>query len=230
MLVNHKIQIFWIILFVGVNVLISIGMEGSLATHVTFLMWTVRGKAISEFRSPNALPRAPTPLGTELVLHLRCVTRLTFVCMLRYSEWDAVPIWVPGFFGTYSGMVYWAGFRILQYLQWNVILSWFPNSSIFIMSRYSNPSSGLFGICAETLRRYSCPFTIPGQDAPRPLPSPIRVLSFFLSVGNISQRERISVRAVAEEGWYNLGPGRGRYCGRVSCLSQRRVLALPQCF
>ena len=30
----------------------------------------MRGKAISEFRSPNALPRAPTPLGTEGVL--RC--------------------------------------------------------------------------------------------------------------------------------------------------------------
>ena len=57
MLVNHKIQIFWIILFVGVNVLISIGMEGPLATHVIFLMWTVRGKAISEFRSPNVVPR-----------------------------------------------------------------------------------------------------------------------------------------------------------------------------
>ena len=85
MLVNHKIQIFWIILFVGLNVLISIGMEVPLATHITFPMWTVRGKAISEFRSPNALPRAPTPLGTELVLHLRCVTLLTFVCMLRYS-------------------------------------------------------------------------------------------------------------------------------------------------
>ena len=68
------------------------------------------------------------------------------------------------------------------------------------MNRYSNPSSGLFDIYAETLRRYSYTPTIPGQDAPRPLPSPIRVLSFFLSVGNISQRERISVRAVAEEG------------------------------
>ena len=62
-----------------------------MATHVTFPMWTVRGKAISEFRSPNALPRAPTPLGTELVLHLRCVTLLTFVCMLRYSMWNVVP-------------------------------------------------------------------------------------------------------------------------------------------
>ena len=190
----------------------------------------MRGKAISKFRSPNALPRAPTPLGTERVLHLRCVTRLTFVCMLRYPEWDAVPIWVPGFFGIYSGMLYWAGFRILQYLQWNVILTWFPNSSIFIMNRYANPSSGLFGISAKTLRRYSYTPTIPGQDAPRPLPSPARVLSFFLPAGSVSQRERISIRAVAEEGWYNLGPGRGRYCGRVSCLSQRRVLALPQWF
>ena len=182
----------------------------------------------SEARTPSlALPPRWARKG---VLHLWCVTRLTFVCMLRYSEWDAVPIWVPGFFGIYSGMLYWAGFRILQYLQWNVILIWFPNSSIFIMNRYANPSSGLFGISAKTLRRYSYTPTIPGQDAPRPLPSPARVLSFFLSVGNISQREGISVRAVAEEGWYNLGCGRGRYCGRVSCLSQRRVLALPQCF
>ena len=139
----------------------------------------------SEARTPSlALPPRWARKG---VLHLWCVTRLTFVCMLRYSEWDAVPIWVPGFFGTYSGMLYWAGFRILQYLQWNVILIWFPNSSIFIMSRYSNPSSGLFGICAETLRRYSCPFTIPGQDAPRPLPSPF---GFYL----FSYRLEVSAR------------------------------------
>ena len=44
------------------------------------------------------------------------------------------------------------------------------------------------------------PIQFPGQDAPRPLPSPARVLSFFLPAGSVSQRERVSVRAVAEEG------------------------------
>ena len=34
----------------------------------------------------------------------------------------------------------------------------------------------------------------------RPLPFPPRLLSFFLPAGSVSQRERISVRAVAEEG------------------------------
>ena len=163
--------------------------------------------------------------------------------ILQYLQWNVILSWFPNssiftverytelvseLFNIYNRALYWPGFRIFQYLLWNVILTWFPNSSIFIMNRYANPSSGLFGISAKTLRRYSYTPTIPGQDAPRP--SPARVLSFFLSVGNISQRERISVRAVAEEGWYNLGPGRGRYCGRVSCLSHWRVLALPQWF
>ena len=98
----------------------------------------------SEVRTPSlALPPRWARKG---VLHLWCVTRLTFVCMLRYSEWDAVPIWVPGFFGTYSGMVYWAGFRTLQYLQWNVILIWFPNSSIFTIERYTDLVSEFFNI------------------------------------------------------------------------------------
>ena len=65
-----------------------------------------RGKAISEFRKPEGPPPAPPSWARKPVLHLRCVTRLTFVCMLRYSEWNAVPIWVPGFFGTYSGTLY----------------------------------------------------------------------------------------------------------------------------
>ena len=145
----------------------------------------MRGKAISKFRSPNALPRAPTPLGTERsVTSLMCntVDFCLYAAVFRVGRCADLGSWV------------------LRHLQWNVILIWFPNSSIFIMNRYANPSSGLFGISAKTLRRYSYTPTIPGQDAPRPLPSPARVLSFFLSAGSVSQRERISVRAVAEEG------------------------------
>ena len=192
--------------------------------------------------------------------------------MLRYPEWDAVPIWVPGFFGIYSGMLYWAGFRILQYLQWNVILSWFPNSSIFTIERYTDLISEFFNIYILTWFPNSSIFTVerytdlisklfniyneslfqsffwslrylrwdatpiqlhshnPRTGRPASASVPCPDFMFSLPVGSVSQRERISVRAVAEEGWYNLGCGRGRYCGRVSCLSQRRVLALPQWF
>ena len=77
---------------------------------------------------------------------------------------------------------------------------WFLGSSIFIVVRCADLVPGFFCIYSRTLRQYSYTSTIPGQDAPRPLPSPARVLCFFLSVGSVSQRERISVRAVAEEG------------------------------
>ena len=57
-----------------------------------------------------------------------CAALLTFVCMLRYSEWNVVPIWVlyssifivvryadlgPGFFGTYSSTLGRSGAGIL---------------------------------------------------------------------------------------------------------------------
>ena len=151
----------------------------------------------SEARTPSlALP--PRWARKEFFVVV-CGAVLTFVCMLRYSEWNAVPIW-------------------------------FLDSSVFIVRRCADLIPRFFCIYSGTLYWYSYTSTIPGQDAPRPLPSSARVLFFFLPAGSVSQRERISVRAVAEEGWYNLGSGRGRYCGRVSCLSRRRVLALPQCF
>ncbi len=100
MLVNHKIHFFSIILFFYFEWVISVFLLQydiifSLVklTHVTLSVWTAQGKAISEFRSPKALPCNPTLLGTELALHLRCVTQLTVVCMLRYLEWNVVPSW-----------------------------------------------------------------------------------------------------------------------------------------
>ena len=123
--------------------------------------------------------------------------------------------------------------------------SGFLGSSALIVEWYTELVSKLFNIYNESLfqsffwtlrylRWNAAPIQLhshnPRTGRPASASVPFRVLSFFLSAGSVSQRERISVRAVAEEGWYNLGPGRGRYCGRVSCLSQRRVLALPQWF
>ena len=159
--VNHKIQFFLIFLEVyfyrAIFPIILVAfinrnfplLDALHRSHFQCGKCEGRRSQSSEARTPSlALPPRWARKG---VLHLWCVTRLTFVCMLRYSEWDAVPIWVPGFFGTYSGMVYWAGFRILQYLQWNIILTWFPNSSIFTMERYTELVSKFFNIYSGTL-------------------------------------------------------------------------------
>ena len=95
-----------------------------------------RGKAISEFRSPNALPRAPTLLGTEGVLRC-CVCCVVDFCLyaavLRMERCaDLVSVFfgtyggtlcrsaicdlVLGFFGTYSGTLGRSGPCILRYL------------------------------------------------------------------------------------------------------------------
>ena len=75
MLVNHKIQIFLDFLEVYLKDAIFLLPFAGGATAVAFSMREVRGKAISKFRSPNALPRAPTPLGTERsVTSLMCNT------------------------------------------------------------------------------------------------------------------------------------------------------------
>lgn len=50
-----------------------------------------RGKAISEFRKPEGPPPAPS-WARKPVLHLRCVTQLTLVCILRYSGCSSLPI------------------------------------------------------------------------------------------------------------------------------------------
>ena len=62
----------------------------------------MRGKAISKFRSPNALPRAPTPLGTEGVLRC-CKCIVADFCLYatefrveRYAEL------APEFFSIYA--------------------------------------------------------------------------------------------------------------------------------
>ena len=99
-----------------------------------------RGKAISEFRSPKALPLHPHPLGHGNSSSLLCVLRcwLLSVCfgigcgtlcrsgswILRYLWRYAMPICnlILGFFGTYGGMLCRSGSWILRYLWWNAVL------------------------------------------------------------------------------------------------------------
>ena len=86
-------------------------------------------------------PCTPTLLGTEgglrccvcCVVDFCLYAALTFVCMLRYSEWNVVPIWflyssvlivvrwadlVPVFFDIYGGTLGRSGPCILRYLWW----------------------------------------------------------------------------------------------------------------
>ena len=100
----------------------------------------MRGKAISEFRSPNALPRAPTPLGTEGVL--RCcvccvVDSCLYAAVLRMERYaDLVSV----FFDTYGGTL---GRSAI----------WFWDSSVLIVVRWADLVPVFFDIYGGTLGR-----------------------------------------------------------------------------
>ena len=243
MLVNHKFQFFQIFLEVYFYRTISFLL---LFYHLPvyyiyvflincFAGWRYagrifnagicRGKAISEFRKPEGPPPAPPPSwARKQFFVVVCAALLTFVCMLRYSEWNIVPIWflyssifivvrsadlVPGFFGTYSGTLRRSRSWILRYLQWYTT----PISFLDFFDIYR----GIF---------YTSPTL---QDrTPSPLPSPVPFFSCRLEVSARGRWHRAGL--LRRRGDYYLGCGRRRYCGRVCCLSRRRVLTLPQCF
>ena len=115
-----------------------------------------RGKAISEFRKPEGPPPAPPPSwARKEFCVVVCATLLTFVCMLRYSEWNVVPSWflyssifmvvrcadlVPGFFDIYGGMLCQSAI-------------WFWDSSLLIVVRCANLLPGFFATYGGTLCR-----------------------------------------------------------------------------
>ena len=122
-----------------------------------------------------------------------CAALLTLVCMLRYSEWNVMPIWflyssifmviryadlVPVFFDIYSGTLRRSRFWILRYLQWYAVPIWFWR---------------FFDICRNILYQSD----ISGQDAQS---ASVTNSVFFLSAGSVSQRKVASSRAAAEEG------------------------------
>ena len=96
MLVNHKIQFFSFILFFyfvwGISLFLlqydKIPAWGCWRTsHFPCGQRRGRPSQSSEAR------RNPALLGMEWALHLRCVTRLTFGCILRCLGWNVVPSW-----------------------------------------------------------------------------------------------------------------------------------------
>ena len=121
-----------------------------------------------------------------------CAALLTFVCMLRYSEWNVVPIW-------------------------------FLYSSVLMVVRWADPVSVFF----DTYRNILYQSDISGQDA-QSASIPPHVFSCRLEASARRRWHRAGL--LRRRGDYYLGCGRRRYCGRVCCLSRRRVLALPQCF
>ena len=65
-----------------------------------------------------------------------CAALLTFVCMMRYSEWNFVPIWF-----LYSSVLMairyadlQSGSGILRYLWWYAVPIWFLYSGFFDVS------------------------------------------------------------------------------------------------
>ena len=185
-----------------------------------------RGKAISEFRSPKALPLHPHPLGHGRSSALLCVLRCWLLsvccgtqngtlcrsvpCILRYLWRYAMPICdlVLGFFDIYGDTLYQSSSCILRYLWWYAVTIPFLYSSILI---------GIF--CTS----------LTFQDrTPSPLPSHAPFFSCRLEASARGRWHRAGL--LRRRGDYYLGCGRRRYCGRVCCLSRRRVLALPQCF
>ena len=105
-----------------------------------------RGKAISEFRSPKALPLHPHPLGHGRSSALLCVLRcwLLSVCC-----------------GTQNGTLCRSGFCILRYLWWYAGPIWSLYSSIFMVIRCDDPVSVFF----DTYRNILYQSDISGQDA-----------------------------------------------------------------
>ena len=184
-------------------------------------------------------PCTPTLLGTEGVLRC-CVCCVVDFCLyaavLRMERcadlfpvffdiygdtlcrsaiwfWDSSVLIVvrcadlfPVFFDIYGDTLYQSSSCILRYLWWYAVTIPFLYSSILI---------GIF--CTS----------LTFQDRTHsPLPSHAPFFSCRLEASARGRWHRAGL--LRRRGDYYLGCGRRRYCGRVCCLSRRRVLPLPQ--
>ena len=148
-----------------------------------------------------------------------CAALLTFVCMLRYSEWNVVPIWF-----LYSSVLMVVRCADLAPVLFNVYdgtlcrsTIWFWDSSVLMVVYCANLAPVLFNIYGGTLCRSG--FWIPRYLWWYAVPiwfldsgffdvslmfslmfASVPYSGFFLSAGSVSQRKVASGRAAAEEG------------------------------
>ena len=97
-----------------------------------FQCGNMQGECHLRVPQPEGPPPAPPPSwARKAFCVVVCAALLTFVCMLRYSEWNVVPIWFlyssvlivvrwadlfPVFFDIYSDTLGRSGPCILRYL------------------------------------------------------------------------------------------------------------------
>ena len=163
MLVNHKIQFFSIILFFyfvwGISlfllqydkILMWSQLEG--AAHGTLSVWTVRGKAISEFRSPNAPPRAPTPLGTGTGVTSSMCNAVDFCLYAAGFVVERCAELASVCNGTHYGTLCRTGLGMRRYSLYNAVPSWSWYAAVLIMEHSVELVSVYYDTHHETLCR-----------------------------------------------------------------------------
>ena len=172
-----------------------------------FQCGNMQGEGHLRVPQPEGPPPAPPPSwARKEFCVVVCAALLTFVCMMRYSEWNVVPIWF--LYSSIFMVVRWADLRSGSWILDPLIFLWsfFDISLIFLW--YFFDVSLMFLWCL--------------------LPSHAPFFSCRLEASARGRWHRAGL--LRRRGDYYLGCGRRRYCGRACCLSRRRVLALPQCF
>ena len=110
-----------------------------------FQCGNMQGEGHLRVPQPEGPPPAPPPSwARKEFCVVVCAALLTFVCMMRYSEWNIVPIWF-----LYSSVLMairyadlQSGSGILRYLWWYAVPILFLDSSIFMMVRCDDLRSG----------------------------------------------------------------------------------------
>ena len=108
-----------------------------------FQCGNMQGEGHLRVPQPEGPPPAPPPSwARKEFCVVVCAALLTFVCMLRYSEWNVVPIWF-----LYSS--------VLMVVRWADLRSaiWFWDSSVLIVVRWADLVPVFFDIYGDTLCR-----------------------------------------------------------------------------